>query len=209
MGEQSPNDDWLDLLRQPELPSESDRLFESEGEWWAQAILHFTPDRWVLYAIGYKDAADILVDDCRQRDRNQDALIYPVLFLYRHHLELSLKDLIVRGRKLLDIDEPFPAHHKLNELWSTCDSLFDEIAPNDSMQERQNIGRLIDEFVKVDPLATAFRYPIDRDGSPSLPGVQHIDLLNVKRVIGRIAVILDGADAMIDEYSSFKQNMGQ
>jgi hypothetical protein len=53
----------------------------------------------------------------------------------------------------------------------------------------------------------AFRYPEDRDGNPSLPGISNINLRNVKEVIGKIAIILDGASTQIDVYLSYKAEM--
>ena len=53
--------------------------------------------------------------------------------------------------------------------------------PGDSEEAIRHIKRLIDEFCTVDPLATAFRYPEDREGNPSLPGISTINLRNIKK----------------------------
>jgi len=75
------------------------------------------------------------------------------------------------------------------------------------VEELGHIGRLISEFSKVDPTSTAFRYPEDKDGGPSLPGLSQINLRNVQDVIGKIATLFDGADAQISEYLSIKADM--
>lgn len=158
-------------------------------------------------AIGYKNAADHLVQKIEETDSEQDTLIYPILFLYRQYLELAIKDLIRCGRKLQDIDESFPKHHRIDDLWKICNKLLLEISPGNSTEEQTHIGRLIDEFCTIDPMSMAFRYPEDLNGNPSLPGINHINLRNVKQVINKISIILDGADAMIDEYLSIKAEM--
>lgn len=43
---------------------------------------------------GYKMAADCLVDDADDSERKRNRLIYPIVFCYRHFLELSLKHVI-------------------------------------------------------------------------------------------------------------------
>lgn len=50
--------------------------------------------------------------------------------------------------------------------------------------------------------------PEDKEGNPSLPGIKHINVRNVRDVIGKISLILDGAAAQVDEYLSFKHEMG-
>lgn len=189
------------------LPEEYDELFTSEDDWWNNACLNFVQDGWGMYAIGYKEAADVLVKHVNDERRYQDVLIYPIVFLYRQYLELAIKDLIRHGRRLLDIYEPFPKTHRINTLWNICSALLSKISPGDSEREIKEIGRLLEEFCKVDPTSEAFRYPEDKNGHPSLPGIRHINIRNISEVINKISVILVGADAQIDEYLSFKQEM--
>lgn len=85
-----------------------------------------------------------------------------------------------------------------------CDSLLEELSPLNSLQYRKDISRLICEFSDVDPLSMAFRYPEDKDGNPSLPLLTHIDVSNVRDVIAKIAIILDGASILFDDLRSFK-----
>ncbi len=193
--------------KSPALPSSEDKLFSTAEDWWNNACLNFLVDGWTLYSIGYKDAADILVSQVEAQARYQDTLVYPIVFLYRQYLELSIKDLIRQARKLQDIHDPFPKTHRINELWPICSDLLGEISPGDSEEELKNIGRLIADFCTVDPTSMAFRYPENKDGKPSLPGIRHINLRNIKEVIGKIAAILDGAGALIGEYLSIKGNM--
>lgn len=194
-------------MKPPQLPSEDDRFFEGD-DWWDNACVNFLPDDWHIYAIGYKDAADILVAHVEEHKRGQDTLVYPVVFLYRQYLELKIKNLIRQGRCLQDIHEPFPKTHRIDELWKVCSDLLREIFPGDSEEEQAQIARLIEEFCQVDPTSTAFRYPEDLDGNPSLPPVvRHINLRNVKEVIDKISVILVGADTLIAEYLSIKADM--
>lgn len=195
-------------IKFPEPPNPQDKLFTSAEDWWNNACLNFLPHGWTIYAIGYKDAADILVEHIAKTKRQQDTLIYPIIFLYRQYLELALKDLILEGRKLLDDPDPLPKTHRIDELWRLCDRLLEQISPGDSADSRKEIGRLIEEFAQVDPLSMSFRYPEDKDGNPTLPGLTNINMRNVREVTGKISVILEGAGAMIYESLSYKREMG-
>jgi hypothetical protein len=196
--------DWEALAELPPLPSKDDKLFTTAEDWWNNACLNYSRDGWTLYALGYKDAADLLVSHIEDGGRRQDTLVYPILFLYRQYLELALKELIRDARILEDIDEPFPKTHLIDELWRIAQALLQQLSSDEPIDYLEEIGRLIGEFSKVDPTSMAFRYPEDRDGNPSLLGISHINLRNVKEVIGKIAIILDGASTHIDVYLSYK-----
>ena len=56
-------------------------------------------DPWSVYADGYREAADIIVARINEGHRQQDALVYPVMFLCRQYLELAIKNLIRKSWK--------------------------------------------------------------------------------------------------------------
>ena len=119
----------------------------------------------------------------------------------------DLKDLIQKGRLLQDIKEAAPAGHNILDLWKTCRKLLNDISPGDSVEEIEQINRLIAEFCRVDPKSTAFRYPEDREGKPSLPGIKHVNIRNVADVIEKISAILESANAVIGEYLLIKDEV--
>ncbi|MFM8552067.1 MAG: hypothetical protein ACKOCD_07115 [Nitrospiraceae bacterium] len=138
---------------------------------------------------GYKNAADLLVTHAAEADPRK--LGYPILFLYRQHLELALKALMRDCRSLFGQQETFPKKHQIDELWETCRGLFNELSPGmSSNDEIQQTTRLIGEFCSLDPTSEAFRYPEDRNGNPHAPDVK-IALSTVKEVVGKISLLLD------------------
>ena len=194
-------------FKMPPLPSAKDKLFDSGDDWWHNACLNYMHDQWLPYVIGYKKAADILVSHIKRTKRYQDTLIYPIIFLYRQYLEIAIKSLIYKGRILQNIEERDPTGHNIYELWRVCEKLLSDISPGDSVEELKQIGRLISEFCLVDPKSTAFRYPKDKNGKPSLPNMTHIDVKNIYDIIEKMSVILEGADMQITEYLSIKAEM--
>jgi hypothetical protein len=75
-------------------PQKYDKLFKGDADWWHNACLNFSLDMGIGYVYGYKKAADILVEYIKDTKTNQDYLVYPIVFLYRHHLELIIKEII-------------------------------------------------------------------------------------------------------------------
>jgi len=185
----------------PEVPSAGDVIFRSAAGGWDDACLHYGPDVWLPYTLGYKEAADRLVAQIETEHRHHDLLVYPIVYLYRHYLELAIKGLIQQAQKLLGDTVEVPARHTLVELWTMCSALLERVSPGDSIEEQRQIGRLLREFSSVDPMSTGFRYPVDTRGNPSLAGLQQVNIPNVRDVVGKIALILDGAQAQMGYYA--------
>ena len=169
--------------------------------------MNWSSSAWSLYASGYKQAADTLVATVEERASHQDTFVYPVLFLYRQYLELQLKLMVRTLRQLQDVGHEFPRTHRIDKLWFEVDILLRKVFPDESSGELVETGRLINEFANADPLSTAFRYPFDNDGNPSLPNIRYINLRNVREVMAKISVLLEGAYTMSYEYLQYKLDM--
>jgi hypothetical protein len=197
---EQPESSGGNLFVLPSLPTSNDKLFDQHGDWWNNACLNWCHDTWTIYAYGYKEAADMIVGTLEVQRGPRDALVYPVLFLYRQYIELQLKDTIRLARIWLNLGSDFPKTHRIDELWKELHRYLMTISPDDSPDTLIEIGRLVDEFAKVDPLSMAFRYPEDKAGAKSLPGIERINLRNVREVIGKMSIILEGANIQLDEY---------
>jgi len=173
------------------LPTAEDRFFEDLGArgTWASAC-----DRehdWHHWVTGYKYAADILVGH-KIVGRLPHKLGMPIVFLYRHHLELALKQLARQCGGLLGRDVTPPVDHRLNNLWRLYLALLEEESSGSTdTEEVQQTTRLLDEFCRVDRWSDTFRYPEDTDGRPSLSGVGEIDLGNIRDVVDKLSLLLD------------------
>lgn len=189
------------------FPAPEDNLFVSQGDWWSTACLHFFRDGWSVYAEGYKNSADVLVEYVSSQGRKQDTFVYPIVFLYRQYIELALKDLIRQCQSLQDTLNPTPQGHNIDLLWRECRKLLTIISSGEAENKLDQVGRLISEFSSVDSTSTAFRYPETKDGKPSLPDLDRIDLYNLGVTVGKIHNLLDAAGSQIREYQSIKYEM--
>jgi hypothetical protein len=72
---------------------------------------------WHDYTTSYKEAADLLVAHVEETGWRAEKLRFPILFLYRQHLELVVKGLIRMCCEVLGRDRDFPRHHDLQKLW--------------------------------------------------------------------------------------------
>ena len=173
-------------------PRKGDQLFRDGEDWWHNACLNLFSDNWDIYADGYKNAGDVLVEYIKEKQFNQNSLVYPIVFLYRQYVELRLKTIIRDGDQLLDISEKFPHHHKIDELWKKCRTTIENVWPEGPSEDLEAVEECILQFSEKDPISMAFRYPTDKSGKPSLPDLSVINLINLAEVIARIGSLLDG-----------------
>ena len=149
----------------------------------------------------------MLVNKVENRSSGHDVLVYPILFLYRQYLELYLKLSIRTVRTFLDEGREMPTGHRIELLWGQLDGLYRRAFPDESTDALDQTGRLIREFAAVDPQSTAFRYPVDLKGNPSLPGLRSIDLMNVRDVIAKMDMLLGGAHTQAYEHLQWTLEM--
>ena len=172
------------------LPGPGDRLFEFVEQAPADQSDFSRKQAWYFYINGYKNAADFLVGHA-VAEGDARKLGYPILFLYRQHLELALKALIRDCRLFVGWDEAFPKTHRIDALWTICCGLLNDISPGmANNDEMVHATRMIAELCRVDPNSEAFRYPEDRKGY--LPALDiDIVLSTVKEAVGKVSLLID------------------
>ena len=98
-------------------PRENDDPFEVAGDWWNTACLTFqcdVPGRG--YAHGFKLQADLAVEYVAAHRRDQNRRVFPILFVYRHYIEFTLKLIIRDARRLHnETDAPLPKNSRSHE----------------------------------------------------------------------------------------------
>lgn len=153
------SDPKLDAMR---WPKPGDQPFRSGSQssrialdmHWARSWLT-APD---LYIAGYKKAACLLFESLS--GRASEMLVFPYLFLWRQHVELSLKRLILLAQELKDIDDKPPHGHRLPRLWLTLRALLeaDEELADEVRVSFDAADAVIGEIERVDPNSIHSRY---------------------------------------------------
>ncbi len=140
------------------------------------------------YALAYKKAADLLVqNNQRLPDIFLDDLVLPIVFLYRHYVELMLKDLLIEGNKKYgkfspsEIKEKILDTHNIAYLWQKLKALL--FALTDRSEYVEALEACLFEFSNVDDSSMSFRYPVNKKtgqpilrSNPHLRSLQYIDV---------------------------------
>jgi hypothetical protein len=161
-------------------PRVADVLFGPSDDFQTNACLARWDADWA-YSRGFRTAGRRLAEQVCESGLDQDTLIYPIVYLYRHHVELVLKAIIrtaseLLDRKLTNGDCKALGGHDLARLWAAARPLLNPVCalvPNPPFPEDDLLG--IDSHIRQlhehDPNGESFRYatrkpkPGDRGGT--------------------------------------------
>ena len=175
-------------------PKIGDTLFSSNGSAHEAYIARSTDERRYHLQKGYKLAADLLVAQSEDEPWRRQKLIYPIVFCYRHFLELTVKAI------LEEYGKPSDNGHKLEMLWIDFRKLLCRLNLEHTGEEDISaVEECIAEFAKIDPLSQTFRYPTNRKGQPLEVDCGGIDLLHLCGTMQAIAIFFDCVNTHIRE----------
>ena len=198
----------MDMDGQTPWPTTGDTIFAHSPDWHTDAQIESSAGDWYAYTLGYRRAGDLLVQQIDQAPSHQELLVYPILFLYRHYLELQMKHITAEGRSLLDKGYSFPTGHSLNALWSVCCPILEQVFPESTPDDTLVVAQLIAEFHSIDPQSITFRYPTDKNGAISVPpGLRRINLTNLSSIMAKLEAFFGGAATGISVYFDTKHEM--
>lgn len=167
--------------------------------------------RSALYSQGYLLAGDRLVEGLTMSPI-EDALIYPIFYLYRHHLELELKGLTRYclnsfseipseeiKKKIKELDDK----HGLGWLWKNLRQLSPGIARVNPEADRA-FESLLFELDRHDPNSQAARYSTDKKDNQTLSKLRSVDLDIFSKAVHKMSNYLDCIYESIGEQKDWR-----
>lgn len=151
------------------------------------------------HAQSFKEAAQLVIDKCEEEGERpaNDILVFPVLYLYRHGIELNLKSIIGIGIgldffKREDVQDDLQWHN-LAKLWSHAKKLLLHRWSTSDPEPLKATEAVINELHQSDPNGQVFRYAADKDGRrhryEKLP--DHISLATLKKTMDGVFNFLE------------------
>lgn len=154
--------------------------------------------RLYLMTDGYRRAADVLVDRAIAEKDDRDLLVCPIVFSYRHFLELSLKSQMAAYGTIVGVKANWRTH-RLEKLWVPFKEMLDAYGNQDPDQADGRIEAIIMEFAKIDPDSFSNRYPVDKDGKALPLAIDELDLAQLKDVMEGVANYFSGCDGFLSD----------
>ncbi|MGA3142292.1 MAG: hypothetical protein ABSF10_04525 [Verrucomicrobiota bacterium] len=184
-------------------PKKGDSLItQVGGNFLAQTL---PSKEWEVYVVAYRMAAEILVERIAEPTILTNLMVFPIVFLYRHYLELRLKTLIQDGNALYGEPAKFTEkEHHLLTLWGKCRPMVEKRFPHYPKSDLDAVENTLKQFEQLDPLSMAGRYPTDnKAGNPSsLLGIK----INLKTFADTVTKTGNFLDSVADEFAERKTN---
>lgn len=145
---------------------------------------------------------------------DKNLLVYPIIFLYQHHLELAFKRIMRRVPSLLsrDLTRDEQCHldkHRLDSLWQDLKPMFTEILEavgwkRPDQADIEGVDDYIRQLSKVDPDGFSWRYAHSKKLSRLLPkDLTPINLRHFAEMIDRLVTyvdLIDTATSVVEEW---------
>lgn len=195
----------MENYRNPMAASDQLRIIVPDGDLRFNAVLDHWSSAGDFHAAGYRQASEILLqrflDDPDGTAGDRDSLVLPILFLFRHYLELRFKDILVYGQVLSGQHAKWRHGHPLKDLWTDTQEVVKATYGAAVPQEFAKVGECVADLSQLDPDSQSFRYPRDTNGRPMF---EHL-VIGLKALSATVASIGDFLDAISMEMSVWVQ----
>jgi hypothetical protein len=196
------DDDYLELYNREYLwPAKGDRLFRATDDWeWRINFTDHRISRFLDIWIDYSKSGKILIEECQRDPTIREFMIYPILYCYRHSLELAMKWVIWMYGRPAGVYSGDYRDHDLWKLWTGCKKVILHFRSDGESETLRAVEQIIRDFHDWDKSSIAFRYSDDKNSLiPKLPDLT-IDLDNIKNVMQAVANFFTGVDGQLGFY---------
>jgi hypothetical protein len=176
------------------------------------------------YAAGYHDAAKTLAAKMHRSRHPPHFSGFPVLFLYRHALELYLKAVVYLGTQLITMRggqeikvDGLLKEHSLQRLVPPLEKVLEGLGWLKEFRSRgirsfRDFRKLVGRIDQFDSGSYAFRYPVNTKGHRALPEAFFMNALGFAKSLDPILELLDTAifamNAEVEQYGDSLQDPG-
>jgi hypothetical protein len=163
----------------------------------------------------YVQSADSLVESALSEHMLLDVHVYSICFLYRHGLELILKDLVWKSHYVGTGEKRFAesgwqelGRHRLQDLWNRGVEIAGQVLGTEfplPPSVASQVENLLTQFERHDPNSYSFRYPIDRKSGRTHPSLTNVNLRvlrnNVHHAFDQLKTLVGFIDYCYDQKS--------
>jgi hypothetical protein len=198
-----------------------------DGDWRSTAIIGGPWESDGSLAFGFFRLADIAVERWKAGHRN-DALVIPIIFNYRHGIELALKEGIRDAAACLrrdgaagpgiqadEVDQQLSATHSIGQLVNWLTRLLGQLKLGPGQQMPAETLDVLGKLHVLDHDGQAFRYSAVKAGPRGQrvlervrPGHQQFDLVAVAEALRDAGtIVLGGVSGVLSSYSDYQADM--
>jgi len=168
-----------------------------------------------LLADAFKEAGDKIIKELERKDdhRHPDMFFMPIAYLYRHSLELQMKQVIRLGISV-DAIENSPKvkdilrRHELYRLWNYVKKVILKFWPETTPEELAATETVVRIFHEVDRAGQRFRYTRTVSGTkPAVNLPKFVDLKRMQKIVAGVFNFFEACESALQEVSSTLNDM--
>jgi len=162
------------------------------------ACVNYWNDSLHATCASYLRSAQLHLRHVLDTGRDLDMLALPILFSWRHYLELRFKLLCVDAAIVQDEAMTIDGTHDLKILWKKARARLVELFPReDHARELAAVDAHIPELARIDPRSMTFRYTVGKNWERLLPlQVTHVAYAELAQLVAETSSILEAASCM-------------
>lgn len=182
------------------------------GEYYGQSIIGWKYESLAFYPFieGYIESANYIHDFIVKNIKNNE-LFFPMCYLYRNGIELSLKRILIEDCNINTNKAAKIIRKKKHSVLGLWNSIKDEIVSNANATEDdktlQNVEKYINQLHILDQTSDKFRYPVDKNLNMHFQTIKKFDISNVSLCFKELFSFLDAADSMLSQIREFEADM--
>lgn len=194
---------WFHRIKQFHYrwPAKGDRVAQHVSKPTDAYVSEESSERALFLWRGYFKAGKLLAEACERDPFEVNYLIYPMMFNYRHALEVAMKELIAEYGAALDIHLSEEKSHNLLELWKLFKQLCEDLNPQAGDETDKAVGLVIQDFHVLDKGAVAFRYSANKNGATFKFTSGVVTIARLKDVMEGCQHYFEGSDDFYHELS--------
>ena len=196
-------------MKQPKDSSHDTRSLFRHGSTYGNIVLNFqyaADGEFGFYASAFHEAGQALFERMFDKGGYNDLEGCPIIFLYRHSLELYLKAIVLHGDAIFKIqgntlisNRTFLQKHSLLPFLPLVKQTFDSVGWTwdldvEGLQTFDEVEAQLRDFESVDLGSYTFRYPVDTKGNPSVP---HHFMVHMPTFCKRMDALLKALEAAV------------
>ena len=197
------------------------------GSWRNTAIIGGSMESDGLLALGFFDIADTAVARWKAGRRN-DAIVIPIIYNYRHGIELALKEGVRGAAACLrrdgvgdpdfqadQVDRWVSGTHSIAQLVNRLTRMLGQLQLSPDQQLPAQTLEILGNLHVLDSHGQAFRYSAMKAGAGGKrvtervrPGEQRFDIVAVAEALRDAGtMVLYGVSGVLDDYSAYQADM--
>ncbi len=169
-----------------------------------------------FYARAFHKAGQALFERMFDSNGYNDLEGCPIIFLYRHALELYLKAIVLHGDVILQVNgktllanRTVLQRHSLLPFLPLLKQTFEAVGWNwdlniEGLHTFEEVEELLRDFDAVDIGSYTFRYPVDTRGNPSVP---HHFMVHMPTFCKRMDALLESLEGAVMGLEVTEQEM--